>query len=324
LAFAFFSWQISAQCGAYFEVTSSQGYTVHVEIVAKSIIPSVNPCPWGYNYNVAFDYNVSFSGSNIPSSLWTLQGNMPCIDHGSNTFDLPNSGGIGTSMTGGNVTRNNTDCATATPISLNCQITLIIQGPGISDELLQHINSDCLSNAPLPVELISFNAMKEERFVNLTWSTATELNNDFFEIQKSTDGTNWNVIGKIEGAGTTTTIQNYEFQDITPNTFSLVYYRLRQVDFDGSENFSEIQSVELTPVLWTLFPNPTSNQSVLISAEPIALESITMYDFTGRALPKNDIFHKINDSTVVIDISQMKSGIYMISVNDQTQKLIVN
>ncbi|MEM9024232.1 MAG: hypothetical protein AAGB22_10845, partial [Bacteroidota bacterium] len=110
---------------------SSDGYTVNMSFTVASIVPSSNSCPFGYNYNVAVDYAVSFSGTNIPASLYTLQGTVTCggTQH---FFNLPNGGGTGTVTSVSNPYRNASDCNTATPASLGCtDVDIQISGSGL-------------------------------------------------------------------------------------------------------------------------------------------------------------------------------------------------
>ena len=116
--------------------SSGQTYSVDVAIELTGIVPSQSACNNGYNYNVAFNYDIQFNG-NAPSSLWTLQGTIDCGANQGIFFNLPTSAGSGTGTTTGNPWRNVSDCATATVQSLDCNsIDLQIQGPGISNQTI--------------------------------------------------------------------------------------------------------------------------------------------------------------------------------------------
>ena len=91
------------------------------------------------------------------------------------------------------------------------------------------------------MELVDFNAEKyDDRSSLLTWRTETEINNDYFAIERSTDGVNFTELGQVEGAGSTTIPQSYEFIDNAPE-FGDNAYRLRIVDTDGTFKYSEIR-----------------------------------------------------------------------------------
>jgi uncharacterized membrane protein len=113
-------------------------------------------------------------------------------------------------------------------------------------------------NEPVPVELISFTASANNSIVNLNWSTATELNNSGFEIQRKNAKSEWVSIGFIKGLGTTTTQNNYSYTDQNPIVGNNVY-RLKQVDYDGTFDYSQEVEVELILseyVLQQNYPNP--------------------------------------------------------------------
>uniref|UniRef100_UPI00404993A9 T9SS type A sorting domain-containing protein n=1 Tax=Flavobacterium sp. TaxID=239 RepID=UPI00404993A9 len=125
-------------CSFITDVNSTNGYTVSINITPVQVITASNSCPSGYNYNIEYDYDIQFSGTNIPGSLWNLQGYLTCdTDDDSIFFSLPTSGGSGTATTTSNPYRNETDCATATVNSIGCDnISIVISGPGIADQTL--------------------------------------------------------------------------------------------------------------------------------------------------------------------------------------------
>lgn len=104
--------------------------------------------------------------------------------------------------------------------------------------------SDCnTACATLPVDLVSFTTVIKDDGVQLQWSTAYELNNDRFVVEKSDEGKSFYEIGVVLGSGTDGDINNYSFQDNDP-TEGVQYYRLKQYDYNGSFEYSPIQSIE--------------------------------------------------------------------------------
>ena len=101
---------------------------------------------------------------------------------------------------------------------------------------------NCLSI--LPVELLSFSAERNNRYVDLSWITATEINNDYFTVERSLDGINFTVIGSMPGSGNSSIILNYKLIDSSPIENEISYYRLKQTDFDGAYSYSDIVSVK--------------------------------------------------------------------------------
>jgi hypothetical protein len=98
----------------------------------------------------------------------------------------------------------------------------------------------------LPITLLSFSAKAEKGKVRTEWITASETNNDYFTIERSKDGRDWEKIGTVDGAGNSTSELTYRFADERPYS-GISYYRLRQTDFDGESSLSEVRSVEIAP-----------------------------------------------------------------------------
>jgi len=121
-------------------VTSNDGYTVHIEVEIDDVDPASESCNWGYNYTLELEYDITFSGQNIPNSLYTLQGTVGC-GASSIFFNLPNDGGDG-DVDSSNAWTSNTDCDSASPESLGCNSIIIqIEGPGLSSTYLT-LNAD--------------------------------------------------------------------------------------------------------------------------------------------------------------------------------------
>jgi hypothetical protein len=127
---------------------------------------------------------------------------------------------------------------------------------------------------PLPVELLSFTAKIQKEVVVLDWATASEMNSDFFEVQRSTDGLTYTELGRVSAAGNSNVLVRYSFNDNQP-VRGVNYYRLRQVDIDGTETFSPIRSVNYIPGKVTVFPNPVADRVVNVNM-PESEEAVTI------------------------------------------------
>lgn len=113
----------------------------------------------------------------------------------------------------------------------------------------------------LPVEFLSFHAIynSQNYSVDLDWETHSETNNDFFTIERSIDGKNWENIGIVAGNGTANDMTNYQFSDHIPFK-NISYYRLQQTDFDGKSSYSTVQSVMIKDKNELhIYPNPAKN-----------------------------------------------------------------
>jgi len=180
--------------------------------------------------------------------------------------------------------------------------------------------------ASLPIELTSFNAVKQDEAVKLTWTTETETNNEYFQIERSLDGTNYTTIGKVDGAGTTEQASYYEFMHTAP-TYGINYYRLKQIDFDGAFAYSDVQSVDFTGKGLTIATNPnpfSGNIELKLSKKLDRNTAFEIYDMMGRMV-HSGIFVK-DQLNLELDLSHLKSGVFMVHVsegeNAVTQKIV--
>lgn len=182
----------------------------------------------------------------------------------------------------------------------------------------------------LPIELISFTAEKTGNKVILKWSTASEKNNDFFTIEKSTDLKSFNVIGTVKGAGNSNSLIDYSSVDENPGNV-VCYYRLKQTDYDGASEYSNVVAVneqEGTKSIGTLTagPNPFTDHINLNykATEPGTIE-ILLYDMTGKIIRKQSDEVETGTTTLVLDnIADLPSGYYMAGIrqNNVTTPLI--
>lgn len=141
-----------------------------------------------------------------------------------------------------------------------------------------------VSSSPLPVELSAFEAKLEGAKVALNWTTATELNNEKFIIESSTEGEIFSAIGEIQGAGTILETRNYRFVHHTPIA-GINYYRLKQMDFDGNFAYSKVVAAEAPgKVDLLLFPNPARDLFYLQYPISNGPSNIQLYDALGRRI----------------------------------------
>jgi hypothetical protein len=188
----------------------------------------------------------------------------------------------------------------------------------------------------VPVELLSFSSSVAANVVTLNWSTATELNNHGFEIERRSDIINWRTIGFREGNGTTSEPQQYSYSDELSDIASAkLYYRLKQVDFNGSfEYFPNAFGieVEIAPSVFSLsqnYPNPFNPTTIIkyaMSSKQYA--SLKVYDVLG-----NEVATLVNEEKetgiyeVEFDATGITSGIYFYKLQAgnfvETKKMLV-
>lgn len=162
----------------------------------------------------------------------------------------------------------------------------------------------------LPVELVGYTGRQNGNTVELEWATLSEKDNDFFEIERSTDGLNFVTIGFVQGAGNSVEKLAYSFADNAPES-GLAYYRLSQVDYDGTRSYADrLVSVAYTAdgfISLTVAPNPTRGQfSVRITGPTNGVAKLLTQ--SGKPIRIIDI----RNLTESIDISDLPSGIYIL------------
>jgi YD repeat-containing protein len=178
----------------------------------------------------------------------------------------------------------------------------------------------------LPVELLSFTGEKAENGNLLEWITASELNNKGFDVERSENGENFEKIGFVEGNGTTLEIQNYDYLD--ENVISeLTYYRLKQIDFDGQFEYSNVvviyQSIKKETVKVSFYPNPTRENQITTLEFDNILSKDLIYRIVGvdgkilevGVLSKNELKHQIKVPQVV--------GTYYLQLFSENQQIKV-
>jgi len=167
----------------------------------------------------------------------------------------------------------------------------------------------------LPVELVDFQAINKQREVELKWQTATELNSDYFEVQRSRDGVQFDPIAKIQAAGTTSVPQNYIYMDTQPSG-GYVYYRLEQFDIDNTSTYSNVAVVyrKSSGVNFSIFPNPAKDELFINYKDVVSGDlRCKIYNILGKevcnmtwAIPTNE--------RIEVPISQLSEGVYLIQL----------
>ncbi|MFK7948129.1 MAG: YCF48-related protein [Saprospiraceae bacterium] len=175
------------------------------------------------------------------------------------------------------------------------------------------------SKMVLPVELLSFEAKAtDNKQVELVWTTASELNNDYFVIERSKNASDWENIGRVLGIGNSIELKDYDFTDFSPY-LGINYYRLKQVDLDGTTDFSDIRNVIIEQDYQIkVFPNPTNHQLFISMktekfVQDFRILNIEMYNTLGRKVLETN-YSNVSSDLIELDISNLRSGIYYLSI----------
>jgi hypothetical protein len=187
-----------------------------------------------------------------------------------------------------------------------------------------------MGNTPaLPVTYLHFSAEKMVDAVRLTWATASESNNEKFILERSVDGSYYAEITSVKGHGNSSTVNEYSFNDLSPNLKLTNYYRLRQVDMSGHENLSGV-----VPVSFSADParEMASSANNLLKAWPVPARdvlnlsvqndytgdvTIRVYDQVGKLVASRNATVTARNAEVKQDVSQLNAGIYFIEVSGQ-------
>lgn len=222
--------------------------------------------------------------------------------------------------------------AIAVDVVGNCYISGYFRETALFDTVshsssgVQDIFVAKIGDVTIPVELVSFKADVINNIVRLSWITASELNNRGFEIERATTLTSplqgWMKIGFVDGNGTTTATHSYSFTDanVSGGTY---YYRLKQIDLDGSSVYSQIINVEVgVPVLFEVmqnYPNPFNPETNISFNLPAAANvTITIYNLLGQTVEIiADGMFDAGRHKLLFNASSLTSGIYFYEVQAQ-------
>ena len=171
-------------------------------------------------------------------------------------------------------------------------------------------------NAPLPIELISFNAVNTENGNMLSWSTATETDNDFFTIEYSANGIDWEILQYVQGAGNSRVVNHYQVFDFVTSS-PIHYYRLKQTDFNGDYSYSQIIIVYNTLQQKSIYIENKKDEIIIHYKDEYkdSIKNIALMTYDGK------IIYSSNQNFSGININQLAQGIYILQILLQNQKI---
>ena len=173
------------------------------------------------------------------------------------------------------------------------------------------------SGAALPIDLLSFNGNCNGDYVELNFIVASQINNDYFTIYRSTNNKDWTIVGEISGAGNTSTQMDYNWTDHSPIK-GISYYQLSQTDYDGkSETFAPISvncgKLEIED--YSAYPNPVQNElNVDIELDSYQGDNITLelVDLNGRVAKQQKITLERGYNSLNVNITELNDGVYLL------------
>jgi hypothetical protein len=178
----------------------------------------------------------------------------------------------------------------------------------------------CANNNPLPIELLSFTANCENQNIVLRWTTASEINNNYFTLERSLNESSWLAIDTVDGAGNSFTVRNYLYADNLMNlnlpSVSVLYYKLKQTDFDGHFNYSNTIAVEKCNEVQSelsVYPNPSNGSFILLyNGDKNRVRSVEIFNVLGERVYFSGYFKS------TIDLKDKPTGMYYVHLNLDT------
>ncbi len=191
----------------------------------------------------------------------------------------------------------------------------------INGSLGDYIYTASTMSAPLPITLYSFSTTVKNSSVLLSWQTTQEINSDHFVIQKSTDNSQFNDIGKVGAAGNSSLAKNYSFTDDNPASFEKpIFYRLEMVDKDGSKTYSKIENVVLkatSTYIKSIYPNPLKSGNILhinLVSKENEMIFLKLIDNNGRIIKSMEMNAEKGSNILNVNMPVSSTGNYKLMI----------
>ena len=187
--------------------------------------------------------------------------------------------------------------------------------------LLNNGGSHPVSAIPLPVKFTSFSLSHNETYVLVEWSTASEVNCSYFEVDRSTDGINWTVAGTVVAAGNSNAAQQYKYIDKNASG-QIIYYRVKEVDFDHNFALTEVKSIHLDNNTANVKIMATSSDKVVVNfSKQIKTDvSVKMISLSGQLISQQNFSNPVGQ--VSIPATSGTKGIYVVTVTNGQDLLV--
>ncbi|MDP5170740.1 MAG: carbohydrate-binding protein [Bacteroidia bacterium] len=305
---------------SYYDPTACVGGTTLPALIEAEDYSSMLGVQNGSTTDVGGGSNVGFVDAgdylnykiSVPTAgTYTLDLRVAAVGTSTKTIDIQSDGNtiqtVSFPATGGWQTWSTV--STTIPLNAGCQtLTLLMNSTGLN---INWLDLD-LVGVTFPVELVDFSAEVLGNIVQIDWITATEINNDYFVIERSSDAVIWSKQSRIEGAGNTRKETYYSDMDHSPLP-GISFYRLAQYDIDGTVSYSETKSVRLESNLFSAilkaYPNPTTG---LITVSGDEMAGVMVFDIVGREVSVLVTQKNRQETEVDLDLRTLEPGIYFI------------
>lgn len=192
----------------------------------------------------------------------------------------------------------------------------------IEDNLRFTLGTISNPQTPLPIELINFNVEAyNEGFVRLEWEMASESNNDYFTIERSKNGTQWEELSRIESAGNSSEVLSYESFDLAPIS-GISYYRLKQTDFNGVDSYSPVKSCEFNGRLNQVSIHYDFGENkIILEGDESEFNSLYIYNALGQNMISDVRISKSVETRLVLDVAGLNSGLYFVVTKTTSNRI---
>ncbi len=224
-------------------------------------------------------------------------------------------GALSTTSSFASIPNSYTDYTVTLPATYNNCANLVIkvERTNPTGRMLRISNVKLNGTAPAPISLKYFKSKESNNQVSLIWETATETNNEYFTIERSAEGSRFEAIGKVKGAGNSTTALRYEFVDNAPMR-GTNYYRLTQTDYDGKSESFDVVSVDFKGAGTTTIRPTQVKDLMTLSLEPVeSVGRVTIFNLVGQKVYSQVI--EPGSSNMEIDASAFAQGQYVARVS---------
>jgi hypothetical protein len=302
------------------------GYTSN--LTTAGIISAVHTATYPATFIAATHVDASWTNTlqGVSNAVWTIatstlafNGSTGAVRYGgtgfgSNTLTDLNAS-LAASVTGTHSAATNVN--TTIEVNRTNLSTAIIANPW-------RIGTRNTAASPLPITLVDFKAEKIGEAIDLSWTTASEKNSAFFEVERSKDGLQFESIGRTKAAGNSNTLLNYELIDSFPLP-SINYYRLKETDFDGKRSYSKIVSVSFENPAEEIYvyPNPSFNSiNVFVKGEQKTCSSVEIINSLGQRVYRSENCYE------QMDLDHLGTGVYYLKINftdrSEIKKFVLN
>jgi hypothetical protein len=274
------------------------------DVWVKFVAQSTNVC-----INISSLNPVNQLQSVVVSDPNTDGDNNPCTGSGGGQYwELVNCPRAAIYTTTGGRSFAHNHCFAAT---IGKTYYLVVDGNGGAESPFYISGVSGTTYNALPIELVNLNVLLKDRITEITWQTASERDNDFFTVERSANGIDWEVLELIDGAGVSNELVHYETYDNYPLK-GISYYRLKQTDFDGKATYSDIKSISNTEELMVL-PNPGNGIFYVSGLSDRKENQVIVMDVTGKIIAN----YITEDAMLQMNLEDHPAGIYYVKVNEE-------